>query len=93
MHILSSETALLESAEGEDDRIKRFITKTRLFKYIQKFTSRIKIFSYKKHISAQHIDFGYSLEAEAVLTSTHNLCFRAEMKTMYSLVKLLNNLT
>ena len=27
------------------------------------------------HISAQNIDCGYSLEREAVLTSTHNLCF------------------
>ena len=27
------------------------------------------------HISAQNIDCGYSLVAEAVLTSTHNLCF------------------
>ena len=29
------------------------------------------------HIPAQNIDCGYSLEAEAVLTSTHNLCFWA----------------
>ena len=27
------------------------------------------------HISAQNIDCGYSLEDEAVLTSTRNLCF------------------
>ena len=26
-------------------------------------------------VSAQKIDYGYSLEREAVLTSTHNLCF------------------
>ena len=36
------------------------------------------------HISAQNIDCGYSLEpprrCQAVLTSTHNLCFRAEIK-------------
>ena len=33
------------------------------------------------HISAQNIDCGYSLEPldEAVLTSTHNLCFWAEI--------------
>ena len=34
------------------------------------------------YISAQNIDFGYSLErlAEAVLTSTHNLCFEQKYK-------------
>ena len=31
------------------------------------------------HISAQNIDCRYSLD-EAVLTSTHNLCFRAEIR-------------
>ena len=41
------------------------------------------------HISAQNIDCGYSLEplgeAVLVLTSTHNLCFWAEVrKTMYT---------
>ena len=35
------------------------------------------------HISAQNMDCGYSLD-ETVLTSTHNLCFRAEnRKIMY----------
>ena len=43
------------------------ITKTRLFKYIENFTSKIWKFSDKKlwyffHISAQNIDFGYLLE-------------------------------
>ena len=34
------------------------------------------------HISAQNIDCGYG---EAVLTSTHNICFRAEIrKIVYS---------
>ena len=28
----------------------------------------------------QNIDCGYSLEAEAVLTSTHNLCFGAKIR-------------
>ena len=57
------------------------ITKTRLFKYIEKSTTKEGKFSDKKsdifHISAQNIDCGYSLEAltESVLTSTHNLCF------------------
>ena len=42
------------------------------------------------HISAQNIDCGYTLEpprrlGEAVLTSTHNLCFWAEIrKIMYT---------
>ena len=39
------------------------------------------------HISAQNIDCGYLLErhGEAVLTSTHNLCFWADIrKLMYT---------
>ena len=44
-----------------------FITKTRLFKYIENVTSKNWKISYKKnsdifHISAQNIDCGYSLE-------------------------------
>ena len=42
-----------------------FITKTRLFKYIEKFTTKKRKFSDKNsifHISAQNIDCGYSLE-------------------------------
>ena len=47
-----------------------YITKTRLFKYIENFTSKNRKFSGKKqvkysdivHISAQNIDCGYSLE-------------------------------
>ena len=31
-------------------------------------------------IFAQNIDCGYTLEAEAVLTSTHNLCFGAKIR-------------
>ena len=47
--------------------LKFFITKTRLFKYIEHFTTKKGKFSDKKnsdifHISAQNIDFGYSLE-------------------------------
>ena len=42
------------------------ITKTRLFKYIEKFTIKNLKFSDKNsdvfHISAQNIDYGYSLE-------------------------------
>ena len=65
------------------------ITKTRLFKYIENFTSKTENFQIKKkktdifHISAQNIDCGYSLDCglcEAVLTSTHNQCFRAKTK-------------
>ena len=61
------------------------ITKTCLFKYIEYFNSKKKKktenFQIKNtdifHISAQNIDCGYLLErlGEAVLTSTHNLCF------------------
>ena len=43
-----------------------FITKTRLYKYIENFTTKNNKFSNKKsdifHISAQNIDCGYSLE-------------------------------
>ena len=47
--------------------IKWYITKTRLFKYIDNFTSKNWKFSDKKnpdifYISAQNIDCGYSLE-------------------------------
>ena len=42
------------------------ITKKRLFKYIENFTTKKAIFQIKKsdifHISAQNIDCGYSLE-------------------------------
>ena len=44
-----------------------YITKTRLFKYIEHFTSKNIKFSDKKsdifHISAQNIDCGYPLES------------------------------
>ena len=48
-------------------KITTSITKTRLFKYIETFTSiNLKIFRYKNsdifHMSAQNIDCGYSLE-------------------------------
>ena len=41
---------------------------------------QLKYFVYF-HIFAQNIDCGYTLEPpqEAVLTSTHNLCFRAKI--------------
>ena len=47
--------------------MKEDITKTRLFKYIEIFTSKTENFQIKKnsdvlHISAQDIDCGYSLE-------------------------------
>ena len=46
---------------------KQLITKTRLFKYTEKFTTKKWKISDKKnsdmfHISAQNIDCGYSLE-------------------------------
>ena len=72
--------------KGHNERLSNkchtvFITKTRLFKYIENFTTKNWKFSDKNsdifHISAQNIDCGYSLElpGEAVLTSTHNICF------------------
>ena len=43
-----------------------YITKTRLFKYIENFTTKKENFQIKKsdifNISAQYIDCGYSLE-------------------------------
>ena len=68
------------------------ITKTRLFKYIEKFTSKNWKFSDKKktdffHISAQNIYCGYSFEPprRGGRTSTHYLCFWAEIrKIMYT---------
>ena len=63
-------------------QIEHFITKTRLFKYTENFTTKNWKFSDKKfeyffHISVQN--------SEAVLTSTHTLCFWAEIrKIMYT---------
>ena len=60
---------------------RNIITKTRLFKYIENFTTKKKEYFQIKnsdifHISAQNIDCGYPLELrEVVLTSTHSLCF------------------
>ena len=56
-----------------------FITKTRLFKYVENFTTKNWKFSDKNsdtfHMSAQNINCGYSLEPprRGGLTSTHNL--------------------
>ena len=67
------------------------ITKTRLLKYIENLSTKNENFHMKNygsfHISAQNIDSGYLLEhlGEAVLASTHNLCFWAEIrKLMYT---------
>ena len=47
-------------------RTKGYVSKTRLFEYIETFTTKSRKFSDKKsdlfHISAQNIDCGYSLE-------------------------------
>ena len=64
----------------------RIITKTRLFKYIENLTTKNWKFSDKNsdifHISAQHRLW---VLIEAVLTSTHNLCFlsRNNKKNVY----------
>ena len=56
------------------------IMKTSLFKYTEHFNTKMKNFRIKNsdivHISAQNMDYVYSLEPpRRVLTSTHNLCF------------------
>ena len=56
------------------------ITKTRLFKYTEKFTSKNWKFSDKKlwyisHFCSKHTLWVLVRTAPAVLTSTHNLCF------------------
>ena len=56
--------------------------------HIENFTTKKGKFSDKNfdifHSFAQNIDCGYRLD-EAVLTSTHNLCFLAEIrKIMYT---------
>ena len=56
------QTTVIEQSKGLNG-----ITKTRLFKYIDKFTTKNgKLLDKKKsdifHISAQNIDCGYSLE-------------------------------
>ena len=55
------------SSNMDYDVLKLSITKTRLFKYIEHFTTKQGKFSDKKksdisHISALNIDCGYSLE-------------------------------
>ena len=72
-------------AEMSTFYLETYITKTRLFKYIENFTSKNRKFSDKKqvkysdifHISAQNIDCGYSLEPPRRGGSNeyHNLCF------------------
>ena len=62
---------------------------TRLFKYIENFTTPIKRKIFRSdifHILAQNTDCGYSLELPlAVLMSTHNLCFFSKIrKIMYT---------
>ena len=58
-----------------------FMTKTRLFKYIEDFISKNQKFSDKKLtffiflLKTQIVGTRYNRLAEAVLTSTHNLCF------------------
>ena len=56
-----------------------YITKTRLFKYIENFTTKPWKFSDRKNSYMFHIS------AQNILTSTHNLCFWAEIrKIMYT---------
>ena len=57
------------------------ITKKRLFKYIENFTSKIWKFSDKKFWYFSYVCSKHRLWVlcEAILTSTHNLCFCAEV--------------
>ena len=61
-----------------------YITKTRLFKYIENFTTKNWKFSDKNsdifHISPRNIDCGYSLEPPRRGGSNeyHNICFWVE---------------
>ena len=74
---------------------KKKISKTRLFKYIENFTTKKEKFSDKKKsyiflISVQNIDCGYSLEPPRRGGSNeyHNLCFCSEIrKIIYTSVK------
>ena len=58
----------IENAAPSEDSDWTVITKTRLFKYIENFTTKKRKFSNKKkkpdifHISAQNIDYRYTLE-------------------------------
>ena len=74
-----------------DLHLHSFITKTRLFKYIENFISKNWKFSDKNsdifHISAKHIDCGYSLEPPRLGGSNKypQSMFWAEIrKTMYT---------
>ena len=64
----------------------QFITKTNLFKYTEHFTTENRKFSDETadifYMSAQNIDCGTYLNrlSDAVLTSTHNLWFWAEIR-------------
>ena len=66
MTVLARFSAVRSIGRG-DKNPSQFITKTRLFEYIENFTSKIWKFSDKKksdifRIPAQNIDCGYSLE-------------------------------
>ena len=57
---------ILYSTDFTLKKNKELITKTRLFKYIENFTTKIWNLQIKNsdifHVSAQNIDYGYSLE-------------------------------
>ena len=62
----------------------QFITQTRLFKYTENFTSKSWKFSDKKlwyfsYFCSKH-RLWVLVRTEAVLTSTHNLCFWSEIR-------------
>ena len=85
MSVIKSLMVALENTQKNKNQSLSFITKTRLFKYTEKFTTKRWKFSDKNsdifHISAQNIDCVYSLEPPRRI---HNLCFWAEIwKKMY----------
>ena len=97
MFFLKEDTAFQEvirvrKKNGALQNFTMSITKTCLFKHTENFTNKKWKFSDKNsdifHISAQNIDScgtRYNRLGDAVLTSTHNLCFWAEIrKIMYT---------
>ena len=61
------------------------ITKTRIFKYIENFTTKNWKFPDKNSVIIFFFFFFFHISADVVLTSTHNLCLWAEIrKLMYT---------
>ena len=61
------------------DKLYIYYENTPIFHNCNNDNIRLKFFDYF-HIFAQNIVCGYTLESEAVLPSTHNLCFSAKIR-------------